>query len=88
VTLIHNPIRELMHLLEYLILGILLINVLKQNTIRMNIVLASIVFCFIYAITDEIHQLFVPGRTFEFFDIFMDTVGAVIGSKFANKVII
>lgn len=36
----------------------------------------SIFLSFLYSITDEAHQMFVPQRTAELFDIFMDTVGA------------
>ena len=32
----------------------------------------------LYGITDEIHQYFVPGRTFEFFDVGMDFLGAIL----------
>ena len=32
----------------------------------------------LYGLTDEIHQHFVPGRTFEFLDIGMDFIGAVL----------
>ena len=32
----------------------------------------------LYGLTDEIHQHFVPGRTFEFLDIGMDFLGAVV----------
>lgn len=32
-----------------------------------------------YAITDEIHQLFVPGRAFQLIDILVDSAGALIG---------
>ena len=33
----------------------------------------------LYGVSDEIHQLFVPGRGFQFYDILMDGVGALIG---------
>ena len=32
-----------------------------------------------YAVTDEIHQLFVPGRSCEFRDICIDAVGVLAG---------
>ena len=38
-----------------------------------------IVFCFLYACSDEIHQLFVPGRSGMFTDVLIDTGGAVTG---------
>lgn len=33
----------------------------------------------IYACTDEIHQLFVPGRSGQFRDVMIDSLGAFIG---------
>lgn len=39
----------------------------------------SILFSFLYAITDEIHQVFVPGRSAQFRDVLIDTLGASFG---------
>lgn len=39
----------------------------------------SWVFSALYAASDEIHQYFVPGREFHFYDIAIDAAGAVIG---------
>lgn len=80
ILIIHNPLRECMHSLEYLILGVLTINLLIQTQVKENKMIITILFCFIYATTDEIHQLFIPGRTFEYFDILMDMVGTLIGT--------
>ena len=80
ILIIHNPLRECMHSLEYLILGVLTINLLIQTQVKENKMIITILFCFIYAATDEIHQLFISGRTFEYFDIFMDMVGTLIGT--------
>ena len=80
ILIIHNPLRECMHSLEYLILGVLTINLLIQTQVKENKMIITILFCFIYAATDEIHQLFIPGRTFEYFDILMDMVGTLIGT--------
>ena len=38
-----------------------------------------IIFCFFYAVSDEIHQSFVPGRSCEFRDMMIDTSGALTG---------
>ena len=40
----------------------------------------SILFSFLYACTDEIHQIFVPGRSAQFRDILIDTLGASFGA--------
>lgn len=42
--------------------------------------LLSIFLAFLYACTDETHQLFVPGRSGEFKDVCIDTCGAFIGA--------
>lgn len=77
VNIIEIPLRECMHAFEYLILALLFINLFRLYNIKRN----SLVFilCLVYAITDEIHQLFVPGRAFQYFDIFMDSIGSIIG---------
>ena len=41
--------------------------------------LCSILFCICYSISDEIHQLFVQGRSCEFRDICIDTLGVIVG---------
>ncbi|MFA7672763.1 MAG: VanZ family protein [Clostridia bacterium] len=35
--------------------------------------------CVLYAVSDEIHQLFVPGRSCEFLDVIIDSAGALLG---------
>ncbi len=71
-------IRKLAHLFEYFVLGILMFNCLKGYNIK-RIILISLVLCSIYAITDEIHQLYIPGRSGNLIDVMIDAVGSVIG---------
>lgn len=71
-------IRKLAHLLEYIVLGILFINCLKDYNIN-KYLLISICLSFLYACSDEIHQLFIPGRSGNVIDVIIDTIGAVIG---------
>ncbi|HPO14745.1 MAG TPA: VanZ family protein [Candidatus Hydrogenedentes bacterium] len=40
--------------------------------------LFPIAFCLMYGITDEIHQLFTPHRSFQLSDIFFDTFGPIL----------
>ena len=50
------------------------------QTINMKYaIMISISFCFLYACTDEIHQLFVVGRTGRFTDVLIDTCGSFTG---------
>ena len=42
--------------------------------------LYSIIFCFLYACSDEIHQMFLDGRTAKIMDVCIDTCGSMIGN--------
>lgn len=87
VNIIENPLRELMHSFEYFVLTILSLNVLINFNIQ-NKIIILIMFIFIAASLDEIHQLFVPGRSFEYFDILMDMIGCfgfILICKVFNK---
>ena len=50
----------------------------KRPTSRGSMMLA-IAFCLLYAISDEFHQTFTPGRTPSVIDVLIDTTGAAIG---------
>ena len=39
----------------------------------------ALIISIIYAISDEIHQIFVPGRSFQFTDILTDSAGSLLG---------
>ena len=74
------PVRKSAHIIIYLILGLLFISLLYEFNITTKImIISSILFCFIYACSDEIHQLFVVGRSGEVKDIILDTIGSTIG---------
>lgn len=77
------PVRKCAHLSLYLILGILVISLLREYmVINTKLVLLSLLICFLYACSDEIHQLFVPGRSGEVGDVLIDTLGACLGVSF------
>lgn len=61
-----------LHLIEYGILFILIYRVTEKN------VKLSLVLTIIYAISDEIHQLFVPTREGRLRDVFIDSLGAFL----------
>lgn len=44
----------------------------------------SILFCLVYAVSDEIHQLFVAGRSCQLSDIIIDLFGALFGILIIN----
>lgn len=73
-------VRKSAHFIEYLLLGIFTINVLKNyKKFGYQIIIFEIIFCFIYACSDEIHQLFIAGRSGRFIDVLIDTVGSICG---------
>lgn len=77
-------VRKTAHFTEYAILSSLFFLNLKswqkpKNSTSMNILL-SLIFSFLYACTDELHQIFVPGRSAQFRDILIDTLGASFGA--------
>lgn len=69
-------IRKLAHLTEYAILGLLVYNLIHSYNKKTYIALFISI---LYAITDEMHQYFVPGRSCQITDIMIDTIGIIIG---------
>jgi len=91
------PLRKCAHASIYFVLSIFVMNFIflikKENKFQYYII--GILICFIYACTDEYHQIYVDGRTGRFTDALIDTAGATIGviivwifSKIKNKRII
>jgi VanZ family protein len=80
---LHLHIRKQGHFFMYFVLGILTINALTKMGVKgKRIIWISLLICVAYAITDEIHQLFVPGRSGEVRDVLIDSIGASIGIIF------
>ena len=67
-------IRKLAHFSEYFILGILTYNMIRKYDKKYYI---AIIICVIYAISDEIHQIYVPGRSCQILDMAIDSLGAL-----------
>ncbi len=82
---IHHIIRKCAHLTEYALLGLLLWRAARKPVRKdprpwsWRHAAIAIGIVFLYAATDEIHQIFVPTRTPLVSDVFIDTSGAVIG---------
>lgn len=76
-------VRKGAHLTIYLILGVLLMSYFKELYLvnKKGLIIAFII-CFLYACSDEIHQAFVPGRSAEFRDVLIDSLGSLIGIYF------
>ena len=64
------------HIIEYAILSLLFYRALKFAS--KNPQTSAILFTILYAITDEIHQSLVQGRSSDVFDIGLDSFGAIV----------
>ena len=78
-------IRKLAHFSIYTIGGFLLMNYFydiqneNKKIYLKNKIFYSIFFGALYAVTDELHQFFVPGRSARIFDVGIDTFGVITG---------
>lgn len=81
MTEIDGIVRESAHAVEYMILSILAFNALGLclDHRKDKVSLYTIVFCMIYALSDEIHQIPIEGRAFEILDLTIDLIGTCIG---------
>lgn len=80
---IDHPVRKTAHAAEYALLALLAAGVLirKETTLGAGIVFPLAVTA-AYAATDEIHQLFVAGRSGQISDVLLDSAGALAGLLF------
>ena len=68
-------VRKCAHMTEYAILAFLIYKTIVH--IEKSLV-KSFIFTFLYACTDEFHQLFIAGRAGQFRDVCIDSTGALI----------
>lgn len=71
-------IRKCAHCLEFMGLAVLVFNALYQTFGYFRPIM-SFAITAAYAVSDEIHQLFVEGRACQFTDVLIDSLGAAIG---------
>jgi VanZ family protein len=72
---LHHIVRKNTHFFYYLILGILVINALRKSEIYgYRSILLVLLICILYAILDEVHQIFIPGRSGEIRDVIIGTI--------------
>ena len=77
---IDHPVRKTAHATEYAMLAGLVLGAVTVSMIRWKNVLVSVCIAVLYASMDELHQLFVPGRSGQVKDVLIDGCGAVIGA--------
>ena len=78
---LQHIVRKCAHFSIYTVLGIFIMAYTNTYNIELNEkALISFVFGVLYAITDEVHQSFVPGRSCEFRDVCIDGSGVLLGT--------
>ncbi|MFC3884679.1 VanZ family protein [Bacillus songklensis] len=76
----NHIVRKNAHFFAYLVFGVLVASVLGRSVVhRYRIIGLALLICVLYAISDEMHQLFVPGRGAQVKDVFIDSAGASVG---------
>lgn len=77
---LNHIVRKAAHFTAYLILSILSCNALMQSGIKaVKNFISALGICVLYAASDEVHQLFISGRSGQPADVLIDSLGAVVG---------
>lgn len=80
VHVLHSLVRKYAPLFLYSVLGMFFIHALRiGSALHWRHIWITLLFGAVYAISDEMHQLFVPGRGAQIQDVFIDLTGAVLG---------
>lgn len=75
--------EQAIHPLEYTVLGILIVRALAGGLparITLSTAILGVTLTTAYGVTDEIHQMFVPGRVADWNDLVADAIGGVAGA--------
>ncbi|MCX8128913.1 MAG: VanZ family protein [Clostridia bacterium] len=74
-------LRKVLHFSSFLVLAFLIFIALSFFKLKIKLkMLLTLLLCVILAIFDELHQLYIPGRSSQFTDVLIDTAGAVLGT--------
>ena len=74
----HNVFRKFAHFFAYGLLMFLTYRAVYRTRRKLSPVLPFLL-CVLYAVSDEVHQFFVPERACRLFDVFVDTLGCIVG---------
>ena len=80
-SLSEQIISNLAHIPAYALLTFLWLKYFTETELKNNIIVFSLTLTglVLFAVSDEIHQSFVPGRTASFMDIGLDFIGILFG---------
>ncbi|MGB9880767.1 MAG: VanZ family protein [Anaerolineae bacterium] len=71
-------LKKLAHIGEYTLLYLLLVRAFRRNHELEPAMRLSLLVTTIYAISDEVHQAFVPGRHANWYDVVIDISGGLL----------
>lgn len=73
-------IRKVAHFSIYTLVGLLAMAYISTYNLKESQrVIISLCIGIVYAMSDEIHQLFIPGRAGQLTDVILDTMGVILG---------
>lgn len=71
-------IQKIAHMCEYALLFLLIYYGLHKTIKYQYKLLISLIISILYACSDEFHQIFISGRSGQFKDVIIDTIGMII----------
>lgn len=79
-ALMNHRVRKYAHFFVFLGLGFCVSWAMTKTPYKkFERTIRVFIFCVLYAVFDETHQLFVPGRGAQIKDVLIDTIGASVG---------
>lgn len=81
-------VDKLYHTALYAPLAYLIVRALEQGfrLCGRKLIIWGIIIAILYGWSDEVHQLFVPGRYFSYWDLLANSMGAVLGTWIYLKI--
>ncbi len=78
---VDHPVRKTAHATEYAVLGFLIAGSYADRKKKwIELLLVPFAIGALYAVSDEIHQMFVPGRSCQVTDMLIDSCGVLAGT--------
>jgi VanZ family protein len=84
---LNHIVRKNAHFFVYLVLGTFVAHGVKNSGVSsFKVITVALLICILYAISDEIHQLYIPGRSGEVRDVIIDSAGSLVGILGLNSI--
>ena len=85
---VEHIVRKLAHFSLYTVIGFLLMSLMSTYKLeQINRISISGIIGLLYAVSDEIHQSFIPGRGPKIGDVFIDFSGVIVGILIAILIV-